>query len=132
MIEKIQNLKEKYVNAQTDEERERINNQISELSREDENLFVDAMMMSVDDTARKATQLSEKVKARNQLGSVIEVLPLSYIATHYFNKSRSWLYQKLNGYNVNGKPACFSEKEKEIFNFAVQDLSKKIGSVAIS
>ncbi len=132
MIEKIQNLKEQYVNAQTDEERERINNQISELSQEDENLFVDAMMMSVDDTARKATQLSEKVKARNQLGSVIEVLPLSYIATHYFNKSRSWLYQKLNGYNVNGKPACFSEEEKEIFNFAVQDLSKKIGSVAIS
>ncbi len=131
MIEKIQELKKQYVNAQTDEERENINNQISELSKEDEKLFVEAMMMSVEDTVRKATDLSEKVKVREQLGDIVEVLPLSYIAKHYFKKSRSWLYQKINGYNVNGKPACFSEEERKIFNFAIQDISKKIGSVAV-
>ncbi|MDR3339838.1 MAG: DUF5053 domain-containing protein [Candidatus Symbiothrix sp.] len=42
-----------------------------------------------------------------------------------------WLHQKINGNVKNGKPAKFTNAEIEIFNFALQDISKKIGSIAI-
>jgi hypothetical protein len=71
------------------------------------------------------------IQIRMQLGDVIDILPLSYISKHYFKKTRQWLYQRINRNVVNGKSAQFSESEIEIFNFALRDISKKIGSIAI-
>lgn len=67
-----------------------------------------------------------------QIEDVYDILPLSYIAKTYFKKSRSWLYQRLNGYKVKGKTYTLNEEEKRIFNTAMQDLSAKIGSVQLS
>lgn len=61
-----------------------------------------------------------------------KLLPIAYIAKHYFNKSRAWLYQRINGYSVRGKVYTLNDREKEIFNAAVQDIAKKIGSVRIA
>jgi hypothetical protein len=61
-----------------------------------------------------------------------EILPLAYIAKNYFHKTRTWLYQRINGNLVNGKPAKFSKKEKEIFNQALKDISNRIGSINIA
>ena len=49
----------------------------------------------------------------------------------YFKKSKSWLYQRLNRNNINGKPVKFTKNEIETFNFAIQDISKKLGSTSI-
>jgi len=56
---------------------------------------------------------------------------MSYIAKKYFNKDRTWLYQKINGNIKNGKPVKFSDTEVHMFNFALKDISNKIGSIAI-
>ena len=71
------------------------------------------------------------LQIRMQLENVIDILPLSYISKRYFNKTRQWLYQRINGNSVNGKSAKFTEPEIETFNYALQDISKRIGSVAI-
>jgi len=68
---------------------------------------------------------------RYQLGEVKEVLSLSFIARRYFNRSRQWLNQRINGSIVNGKPAKFTDDQLRIFNHALHDISKKIGSVNI-
>lgn len=68
---------------------------------------------------------------KRQFGEVYEILPLAYISTTYFKRSRGWLYQRLNGYVVNGKVRSFTEREKEIFNRAIQDISEKIASVHV-
>ena len=68
---------------------------------------------------------------RHQLGEVKEVLSLSYIAKNYFNKSRQWLNQRINGSIVNGKPAKFTSEQLRVFNNVLHDISKKIGSVNI-
>ena len=68
---------------------------------------------------------------RYQLGEIAEVLSLSYIARNYFNKSRQWLNQRINGGIVNGKPAKFTDEQLRIFNGALHDISNKIGSVSI-
>jgi hypothetical protein len=90
----------------------------------------------VEDELSKSTRKIEAVVAdaqiRQQLSDVIDVLPLSHIAKTYFKKSRFWLYQRVNGNIVNGKRACFTTDEIKTFNFALQDISRKIGSIAIS
>ncbi len=72
------------------------------------------------------------LEVKIQLLEVAEIVSLSYIAKNYFQKTRQWLYQKLNGNIVNGKPAKFTSDEINTLNHALKDISKKIGSIAIS
>lgn len=65
---------------------------------------------------------------RQQLGDKYELLPISYIARHYFGKSASWLHQRINGYRVRGKVYTLNEEQKKIFNDACQDIARQIGS----
>ena len=60
-----------------------------------------------------------------------KLLPLSYIATHHFGKSRAWLYQRLNGLKVRGHRYTLNEDQRATFNAAVQDISRRIGSICI-
>lgn len=67
-----------------------------------------------------------------QLEDITEIISFSYITKHYFGRSCNWLFQRIHNYNVNGKPARFSEKDIEIFNTALKDISNKIGSISLS
>lgn len=68
---------------------------------------------------------------RAKLGDLPDALSLSYIAQKYFGKSRAWLMQKVNGNTINGKPASFTESERQQFRKALQDLSNRISAVAM-
>ncbi len=80
----------------------------------------------------KIKQLEKEVSLKVQLSEVSKALSMSYIAKEYFGKSKEWLYHRINGAVVNGKPAQFTPEQKKQFNSALKDISKKIGSVAIS
>ena len=90
--------------------------------------FVSERLQNID----KKLDVIEESAIKLQLQAVAEIVSLSYLAKKYFNKSRSWLYQRLNGNLVNGKPARFTQEELQTFNDALQDISKKIGSLSIS
>ena len=49
-----------------------------------------------------------------------------YIAKTYFNKSRQWLYQRINGNIVNGKQASFTKEEIDILNHALNDIGNRL------
>lgn len=65
---------------------------------------------------------------RKQLEDISDIINLSYVAEHYFNKSRQWLNQRINENIVNGKPAKFTNDQIRILNNALKDISRKIGS----
>lgn len=69
---------------------------------------------------------------RHQIDHNYDIIPMSYVARHYFGKSQSWLAQRINGYEVRGKVYTLNETQKAIFNAAMQDLSKQFGSIHIS
>ena len=73
----------------------------------------------------------DDLKMKAQLAEVAEIISLSYIAKKYFKKTRAWLHQRINSNLVNGKPAGFSAEEIDTLNFALKDISKKIGSVSV-
>jgi hypothetical protein len=74
---------------------------------------------------------AEMDDVRQRLGIVPDVLSLSYIAEHYFGKSRTWLYQRINGNKVNGKPAYFTRSERKQLQEALQDIGKKLSAITL-
>lgn len=86
------------------------------------------LMQSIKRTGDAINELTVKM----QLSNDVEIIPLAFIAKEYFNKTKNWLYQRVNGNIVNGKPARFTDEEKKIFNEALKDISKRIGSINIA
>lgn len=72
------------------------------------------------------------VNVRGLLGDLGNVLSLSYIAQHYFQKDRSWFAQRINGNIVNGKPSAFTESELEILKFALTDIKNKLSETILN
>jgi len=128
MIDKINQLKEAFCNAKNEKERQEIDLQMRELISQDPDQFAESMVVSATKTAERATQLAMKQKLRDMLPAI----SLVYIAKTYFNKTDTWLYQRVNGNVVNGKPASFSPAELETMKFALNDLSHKLGSLSAS
>ena len=55
---------------------------------------------------------------REKLGNLPEIINLSAVARQCFGRSRTWLYQRINGNKVNGKPAYFTRAErKQLLDF---------------
>jgi len=108
---------ELYKNASNDKEKNMITK------------FIEKSLVSDFETIKEELNL---LKTKAKLLEIEDVISYSYIAKNYFNKSNEWLYQRIRGYNVNGKTAKFSKEELNTLNFAMQDISKKIGSVMIA
>ncbi|MDR1369508.1 MAG: DUF5053 domain-containing protein [Dysgonamonadaceae bacterium] len=128
MIDKINRLKETFCKAKSDKERDVIDIQMKELIDQDSEKFAEAMLESAKETAERATQLAMKQKMKD----IIPAVSWVYIAKNYFNKTDAWLYQRINGNIVNGKPAAFTPQEMETMRFALSDLSNKLGSLSAS
>ena len=68
---------------------------------------------------------------RKQLGNLPEMINLSSIARRYFGKSRTWLYQRINGNKVNGKTAYFTRAERKQLEEALHDIGKQLLDVKL-
>jgi len=115
----IEKFKEQYLllkeNFTSESEIEQIDNFVKKMQKE-----------SMEESYRNM----EEIRLRCHLILNKEIIPVSYIAKNYFKKSKEWMYQRINGNIINGKPAKFSENEIKTFNFALQDVGKKISSIA--
>lgn len=72
------------------------------------------------------------IDMKEKLAGIQDIISLSYIAKHYFNKDKSWLYQRINGTVVNGKLAAFTDQELALFSDALRDIGSKISGVSKS
>lgn len=101
-------------------------------SEKEQEIIADFISSGLKGLTEYTDNVINDLEIKIQLMEVAEIVSLSYIAKNYFHKTRQWLYQKLNGNIVNGKPAAFSRDEIDVLNNALKDISKKIGSIAIS
>lgn len=70
------------------------------------------------------TTMTEKLK------DIMLYLKWGNISKDYFGFSRSWIYQRLNGYDGNGNPSDFTDTQKEVLREALKDLAKKLNATA--
>ncbi len=64
------------------------------------------------------------------LKNVLPYIKWSNISKDYFGFSRSWIYQRLNGYDGNGNSSDFTDSQKEILKEALRDIARKLNETA--
>lgn len=127
MKNELEILKNKYINAKTEKEKEAIDIEIQRLVEADGDIFAQSMI----ELARETADNAEDFLVKEKLSNILPFISVSYISKTYFNKSRHWFYQKLNGNIVNGKQARFSESEMKILQTALKELSRKLDDVSV-
>ena len=130
---------ERFKRLRTDEEklafqRER-QSRLDAMTERERKAYLDVTEKALQETVKEARRFVERAEdalLRDKLGEIPEVISLSYIAKKYFGKSRNWLYQRINGYLVNGKPARFTEEERKKFVAAINDISDMLKKTSLS
>lgn len=100
-------------------------------SEGDKKMIADFMDECLNEISSEIAGMEERT-IKLQLQNISEIISLSFIAKHYFGKTKEWLYQRINGNVVNGKPCRFTAEELDRFNHALKDISQKIGSLRLS
>ena len=124
-------LKEQWMNSKG-EAREKADMEMQaffdSLTEEDKKLVTEAVdedFSKIHQKVEDCKDLSHRIEVRKRLEEVLPFISISKFAEVYFGKSASWLHQRINGNVVHGKPCRFTEEEVDIFNQALQDISKK-------
>ena len=126
--DKIKALAERNRMAATQAEKDVIEAEMKRLEQSDPKAFTEALEDLIKSTSRKVEELTVAEK----MGEISNMLSMAYIARTYFGKTRSWLAHKLHGDIVNGKPSSFTDEELNTLKSALDDMSKKIGSLSVS
>ena len=113
------------------EERKKLDALIEELNgrklTEKEKIFAQTWWnRGIEEIKQDITTLRQQIEEDDY-----KLIPMSYIAKHYFSKSASWLYQRINGNKVGGRSYTLNEEQKATFNRALQDIAKRISSFSI-
>lgn len=66
----------------------------------------------------------------NKLTDILPYIKWGNISRDYFGFSRSWIYQRLNGYDGNGNESDFTDAQKETLRSALKDLARKLNDTA--
>ncbi len=123
---KLEEWKADFIAANTPEaqaeHKKRFNTFLQSLSPEDKKAFVTAFQNGAKQSVNKAQEIIKVVEVRQKLNRVLDFASMSYIAKNYFGKTRQWLYQRVNGNIVNGKPADFTPDELNTLSVALSEL----------
>ncbi len=99
---------------------------------EDAEAIADFMLSRFNTLNNKVEEFKKQLSIQEQFEQVKDIVSVSYIAKNYFGKSAAWLQQRIYGYKVRGKVYSLSNEDVNTFNHALQDISKRIGSLQIS
>lgn len=129
---------EKFYKAETAKERQAISddykrwfNSLSEDEQKAETaLQIENARMVLEGVKVNNEELDAR-RIREKLGTVPKAISMSYIAKTYFGKTKTWLYQRLNGNKVNGKEARFTEEEARQLQTALHDLGQRLSSIIL-
>lgn len=128
-------LMQKMANASTEEEKRQVEKEISSqfetLSEEEKKRVQEAFVKSWDENLQEGQKLLEEVRIEIEIAKISKYISLSQIAKDYFGKSREWLYQRIKGYNVNGKPARFTPDELKTLSRALDEISQNIKNTSL-
>lgn len=129
---------ERYYKATSSEERQRIIDEhkrwFDSLSEDDKKSETEKQFASIRAVLDGVRVNNEELDARiikKKLGNVPDAISMSYIAKNYFGKTKTWLYQRLNGNKVNGREARFTETEARQLQDALHDLGHRLSSIVL-
>lgn len=131
----IDKLLDEFLQLDTDEQRgpfrDKIAHTLSEKTEEEKREFAESLSNRAQETIDLSQALIDEHDFKQALKDIVPALTWSYIAEEYFNKSRSWFSQRMNGYHVNNKAAAFTDEEIDLLSDSLLDLSERIKKSAL-
>ncbi|MCL1933117.1 MAG: DUF5053 domain-containing protein [Candidatus Azobacteroides sp.] len=76
-------------------------------------------------------QIDNEIKFIEQLDGLEKYLNMAQLSKDFFGKQKTWLYNRLHGWNVHGKPAKFTDTERKQFANMLLSLSDNMKNVAL-
>ena len=126
----IDNLLSEFLQLDTDEQREQFRGKIaqtlSDKTEEEVREYAESLQHKAQETIDQSQALIDEYDFKQALKDIVPAITWSYIAEEYFNKSRSWFSQRMNGYHVNNKVATFTDDEIDLLSDSLLDLSERI------
>lgn len=101
------------------------------ISEEDKKMINEYVKLMLEDIGTELQEVRHDVEVLKAVKGISDMISFKYIAENYFKKSKAWFSQRLNGNCVHGKECRFTDEELDTLRFALQDISKKIGSLSI-
>lgn len=77
-------------------------------------------------------QQQQQQTMKRRLHDIIVAISWADLARNYFGKSSSWIYNKMEGRLINGKPAAFTPDEEQRLKGALCDLADRLRRAADS
>ena len=131
----INNLLNEFLQLETDEQRKQFRGKIAHtLSGKNEKEkceFAEILSSKAQETIDLSQALIDEHDFKQALNDIVPAVTWSYIAEEYFQKSRSWFSQRMNGYHVNNKAASFTDEEIDLLSNSLLDLSERIKKSAL-
>lgn len=133
--EELKKWKDDFAKAKTEqaklEHKKRFNAYVNSLSPSDKKEFLNEFKKGAQQAIDEAKKLAKIAERKEKLDKVLDFASMSYIAEHYFGKSRQWLYQRINGNLINGKPADFTPEELKTLSFALSELGDVMKDISL-
>lgn len=130
----LERWKADFKEAKTPEEqadhKKRFGEFVKSLGPVDGKAFVQAFLQGAKEAQEKLASIEKAIQIKKDLEAINEFTSMSYIAKHYFGKTRHWLYQRVNGSLVNGKAVSLTDEEKQKLVSALKDLGLTMNRTA--
>lgn len=114
------------------EHKKRFNEFLHSLTPVEGKEFARAFIQGTKEAKERYDNASRALQLKKDLEEINNFTSMSYIAKHYFGKTRHWLYQRINGSPVNGKPVSLTDEEKHTLVTALKELSTAINRTALT
>lgn len=136
MQNELQRWKDRFRKANTPEEKmehKRLFNEfLNSLEPTEGKAFARAFLQGTKESKERLDKVTQALQLKKDLEVISDFTSMSYIAKHYFGKTRHWLYQRINGSIVNGKPVALTNEEKQKLATALKDLGTVMNKTALT
>ncbi|WP_373249940.1 DUF5053 domain-containing protein [Bacteroides thetaiotaomicron] len=129
-------LKELWVNSRGSE-REEVDRKLDaffesldQVEKELVNEAITEDFVRIHEKIGEAKELKRRIEVRKILSEILPFISVSEFAKQYFGKSASWLHQRINGNEVHGKIATFTDGELITLADALRDVAYKLNNAA--
>jgi hypothetical protein len=113
-----------------EEEMDRFFNSLRPEDQEELQAAIDEDFARIHQVVEDAKKMKRQIEVRKVLSEVLPFISVSEFAKQYFDKSSSWLHQRINGNEVHGKVVTFTEKELNVLSDALMDVANKLNNAA--
>ena len=106
----LKKMKEDFRKLGTEEEREKFVKESGDRLDKMTDKEMERLTDAVEADLKEMKVRVDEILVREKMEAILPMISVSYLAKHYFGRSSSWLYQRINGNDVLVNPPKFTAR----------------------